>query len=111
MHDNDPEEIDEMPQQLSTKVREMEEGAMDVDDAQFLQDNERLQEAEKSLRKLARKKRELQNNGLGASPQFKAVPPAAGIQLTDNTVADLFSVLARGQSKLPTPSWPKFNDS
>jgi hypothetical protein len=36
---------------------------------------------------------------------------ATGVQLTDNTVADLLSVLARGQSKLAKPGWPKFNDS
>jgi hypothetical protein len=33
------------------------------------------------------------------------------VQLNVNTVSDLLSVLARGHSKLPTPSWPKFNDS
>jgi hypothetical protein len=31
--------------------------------------------------------------------------------LTDDSVAKLLSVLAKGQSKLATPSWPKFGDN
>jgi hypothetical protein len=31
--------------------------------------------------------------------------------LTGDAVSNLLSVLAKGQSKLQTPSWPKFNDS
>jgi hypothetical protein len=94
-----------------------------------------LQEAEKSLRKLGKKKTELLQSDLGNSPTFKvppwrrqaaaapAAPPAAAqvpappaaVQtdsgLTGDAVASLLSVLAKGQSKLQTPNWPKFNDS
>jgi hypothetical protein len=31
--------------------------------------------------------------------------------LNDDSVAKLLSVLAKGQSKLATPSWPKFGDN
>jgi hypothetical protein len=34
-----------------------------------------------------------------------------GYNLTNETVANLLSVLAKGQSKLATPGWPKFTDS
>jgi hypothetical protein len=34
-----------------------------------------------------------------------------GYNLTNETVASLLSVLAKGQSKLATPSWPKFADN
>jgi hypothetical protein len=46
-------------------------------------------------------------------PVAAAVPSTAqtGSALTANPVANLLSVLAKGQSKLATPDWPKFNDS
>jgi hypothetical protein len=34
-----------------------------------------------------------------------------GQTLTDDSVAKLLSVLAKGQSKLATPEWPKFSDN
>jgi hypothetical protein len=57
--DNDPDEIEEVRQQLSTKVLEMEAAAAYLDDDPLLQDGQKLQEAEKSLRKLGKKKTEL----------------------------------------------------
>jgi hypothetical protein len=33
------------------------------------------------------------------------------VQVSEDTVTELLSVLARGHSKLPTLAWPKFNDS
>jgi hypothetical protein len=139
--DNDPDEIEEVRQQLSTKVREMEAAAAYLDDDPLLQDGEKLQEAEKSLRKLGKKKTELLQSDVGKSLTFKAPPwrrqapaapaaPTAAVQvpapaaaaaapstvqtdsgLTGDAVANLLSVLAKGQSKLATPNWPKFNDS
>jgi hypothetical protein len=143
LSDNDPDEIEEVLQQLSAKLREMEAAAAYLDDDPLLQDGEKLQEAEKSLRKLGKKKTELLQNDVGNSPVFRAppwrrqaaagpaAPPAAAqvpavpaavaaaapstVQadagLTGDAVANLLSVLAKGQSKLQTPNWPKFNDS
>jgi hypothetical protein len=34
-----------------------------------------------------------------------------GLALTDYAVANLLSVLTKGQSKLATPNWPRFNNS
>jgi hypothetical protein len=142
--DNDPDEIEEVRQQLSAKLREMEAAAAYLDDDPLLQDGEKLQEAEKSLRKLGKKKTTLlHQNDVGNSPVFKeppwrrqepavpAAPPAAAqvpaapaaavpaapsavradTGLTGDAVANLLSVLAKGQSKLQTPNWPNFNDS
>jgi hypothetical protein len=137
--DNDPDEIEEVRQQLSTKVLEMEAAAAYLDDDPLLQDGQKLQEAEKSLRKLGKKKTELLQSDVGNSPTFRALPwrrqaaaasaappavaqvpaPAAAAPstvqtdsgLTGDAVANLLSVLAKGQSKLATPHWPKFNDS
>jgi hypothetical protein len=72
--DNDPDEIEEVRQQLSAKLREMEVAAAYLDDDPLLQDGEKLQEAEKSLRKLGKKKTELLQTDVGNSPTFK-VPP------------------------------------
>jgi hypothetical protein len=130
--DSDPDKIEEVRQQLSAKLREMEAAAAYLDDDPLLQDGEKLQEAEKSLRKLGKKKTELLQNDVGNSPVFRAPPwrrqapaaPAAPVAaaaapstvqadagLTGDAVANLLSVLAKGQSKLQTPNWPKFNDS
>jgi hypothetical protein len=138
---NDAFDDNEVHQQLSTKVREMEAAAAYLDDDPLLQDGEKLQEAEKSLRKLGKKKTELSQSDVGNSPIFRVppwrrqapaapaappavaqvlAPPAAAavpstVQtdsgLTGDAVANLLSVLAKGQSKLQTPNWPKFNDS
>jgi hypothetical protein len=72
--DNDPDEIKEVHQQLSTKVREMEVAAAYLDDNPILQDGQKLQAAERSLRKLGKKKTELLQTDVGSSPTFK-VPP------------------------------------
>jgi hypothetical protein len=72
--DNDPDEIEEVRQQLSTKVREMEAAAAYLNDDPLLQDGEKLQEAEKSLRKLGKKKTELSQSDVGNSPTFRAPP-------------------------------------
>jgi hypothetical protein len=130
-------------QQLSAKMREMEEAAAQLEDDPLSVDGEKLQEAEKSLRKLGKKKTVLlKRNDNGSSPILKAAPwrrqepgvpvappasaPAptlsssaaavsgseqAGEKLTGDAVSNLLSVLAKGQSKLQTPNWPKFNDS
>jgi hypothetical protein len=143
MGDNDPNEIEEVRQQLSAKLHEMEEAAAYLDEDPLLQDREKLQEAEKSLRKLGKKKTVLlQQNDVGNSPVLRTAPrrrqepavpvappaavpvPAAPASaaaapsaaradggLTGDAVANLLSVLAKGQSKLQTPNWPKFNDS
>jgi hypothetical protein len=137
--DNNPDEIEEVRQQLSAKVREMEAVAAYLNDDPLLQDGQKLQAAEKSLRKLGKKKTELLQTNVGNSPTFKvppwrrrvpAVPVAAQVPapaaaaaaaapstvqtdsvLTGDAVANLLSMLAKGQSKLATPNWPKFNDS
>jgi hypothetical protein len=136
--DNDPDEIEEVRQQLSTKVREMEAAAAYLEDNPLLQDGQKLKAAERSLRKLGKKKTELLQSDVGSSPTFKEppwrrrppefpapavaqvpVPVAAavpstvqtGSALTADAVANLLSVLAKGQSKLVTPDWPKFNNS
>jgi hypothetical protein len=142
--DDDPDEIEEVRQQLSAKVHEMEAAAAYLDGDPLLQDGEKLQEAEKSIRKLGKKKTTLlHQNDVGNSPVFKAPPwrrqepavpaaPPAAAQvpaapavvaaaaprtapadtgMTGDAVANLLSVLAKGQSKLQTPNWPKFNDS
>jgi hypothetical protein len=137
--DNDPHEIEEVRQQLSAKVREMEAAAAYLDDDPLLQDGQKLQAAEKSLRKLGKKKTELLQTNVGSSLTFKVppwrrrpvvsvAPPPVGqvpppvtaavpstVQtdsaLTGDAVASLLSILAKGQSKLATPNWPRFNDS
>jgi hypothetical protein len=126
---NDPDEVEEVHQQLSARMREMEAAAVYLDDNPLLQDGQKLQQAEQSLRKLGKKKKELLRQDVGVSPNFPppqprwqdafvASPAAAvttsgqtGLALTETAVADLLSVLARGQSKLATPAWPKFKDS
>jgi hypothetical protein len=55
--DNDPDEIEEVRQQLSTKVREMEAAAAYLNNNPLLQDGQKLQAAERSLRKLGRRRR------------------------------------------------------
>jgi hypothetical protein len=59
MQDDDLEEINELYQQLSAEVREMEAAAVQIEDDQFRPDEASLTEAGKSLRKLAKKKREI----------------------------------------------------
>jgi galactokinase len=69
--DDDPDEIEEVRQQLSAKLREMEAAAAYLDGDPLLQDGEKLQEAEKSLRKLGKKKTTLlHQNDVGNSPVF-----------------------------------------
>jgi hypothetical protein len=71
--DDDPDEIEEVRQQLSAKVREMEAAAAYLDGDLLLQDGEKLQEAEKSLRKLGKKKTTLlHQNDVGNSPVLRA---------------------------------------
>jgi hypothetical protein len=143
MGDNDPDEIEEVRQQLTAKMREMEAAAAYLEEDPLLQDEEKLQEAEKSLRKLGKRKTVLlQQSDVGNSPVLRTAPwrrqepavpvappasvpvPAAPVAaaaaprtaqadagLTGDAVTNLLSVLAKGQSKLQTPSWPKFNDS
>jgi hypothetical protein len=117
----DPEEMDGVHQQLSKRVEEMESAAASVDGELFSKANEMLRESEGPLRKLWRRKQEIEQGcRTNARSSFGdqsllnrrgdfTLP--AGVQLTGNTVSDLLSVLARGHSKLPTPSWPKCNDS
>jgi hypothetical protein len=107
----------------------MEAVAAYLDDDPLLQDGQKLQAAERSLRKLGKKKTELLQTDVGSSPTFKVPPwrlqapevPAAApavVQvpapvvaavpstaqtdsaLTGDAVANLLSVLAKGQSKL-----------
>jgi hypothetical protein len=69
--DDDPDEIEEVRQQLSAKVREMEAAAAYLDGDPLLQDGEKLQEAEKSIRKLGKKKTTLlHQNDVGKGPVF-----------------------------------------
>jgi hypothetical protein len=75
MTDNDPDEVEEVRQQLSARMREMEAAAVHLDDNQFLQDGGKLQETEKSLRKLAKKKWELLQQEVGVSPNFPSPQP------------------------------------
>jgi hypothetical protein len=117
----DPDEMDGVHQQLSKRVEEMESTAASIDGELSSKANELLRESEGTLQKLWKKKQEIErghradrgSSSGDQSPQNRrsdfTLP--AGVQLTGNTVSDLLSVLARGHSKLPTPSWPKFNDS
>jgi hypothetical protein len=97
------------------------------------EDEDRMAQADSALRKLNIKKREIMNTDNGGSPfpsaAYQPPPPllrqnafqflsgdGGGSQqssqsLNDDSVAKLLSVLAIGQSKLATPSWPKFSDS
>jgi hypothetical protein len=52
----------------------MEAVAGHLDDDPLLQDGEKLQEAEKSLRKLGKKKKTLLHNYVGNSPVFRSPP-------------------------------------
>jgi hypothetical protein len=102
-------------------VEEMESAAVSVDRELFSKANELLRKSEGTLRKLWKRKQEIKrvyrasrgSSSGDQSPQNRRsdLTLPAGVQLTGNTVSDLLSVLARGHSKLPTPSWPKFNDS
>jgi hypothetical protein len=116
-----PDEMDGVHQQLSKRVEEMESAAVSVDGELFSKANELLRESEGTLRKLWKKKQEIERDhraDRGSSSGDQSLQNRrsdflmpAGVQLTGNTVSDLLSVLARGHSKLLTPSWPKFNDS
>jgi hypothetical protein len=84
------------------------------------EDDDRMARADTALRKLNIKKREVLNMDKGGSPyppafQFPSGDSAGGQPqgqgLTDDSVAKLLSGLAKGQSKLATPAWPKFGDS
>jgi hypothetical protein len=66
---NDPDEIEEVRQQLSTKVREMEAAAVYLDGNPLLQDGQKLQAAERSMMKLGKKKTELLQTDVGSSPR------------------------------------------
>jgi hypothetical protein len=69
MQSDDPVKIDDVHRQLSAKAREMEAAAVYIEDDPTAQDNEKLREAKKSLRKLEKKKRELKwSTNIGASP-------------------------------------------
>jgi hypothetical protein len=85
-------------------------------------DKERLREAEKSERLEKRRQELARDPDVGSRPQLRAIPKPPPmrsrdafwrgvVQVPEDTVTELLSVLARGQSKLPTPTWPKFNDS
>jgi hypothetical protein len=121
LRSDDPDEVNGVHLQLSKKVEEMEAAAANVEGELFSEANETLREAEKTLQKLWRRKQEPER-GFEASARSSfsdQSPPGrrnefllpAEVQLTGNTVFDLLSVLARRHSKLPTPSWPKFNNS
>jgi hypothetical protein len=72
---DDPEEIEEARQQLSAKMREMEEAAAHLEEDPLLEDGEKMQEAEKSLRKLGKKKTALlQKSDIGNSPVLRTAP-------------------------------------
>jgi hypothetical protein len=62
MQDDDLEEINELYQQLSAEVCEMEAAAVQIEDDQFQPDEASLTEAGKSLRKLAKRKQEFWHN-------------------------------------------------
>jgi hypothetical protein len=75
MGDDDPDEIEEVRQQLSARMREMEAAAAYLEEDPLLEDNGKLQEAEKSLRKLGKKKTVLlQKNDIGSSPALRMAP-------------------------------------
>jgi hypothetical protein len=77
MGDNDPDEIEEVRQQLTARLREMEAAAAHLDEDPLLQDGVKLQEAEKSLRKLGKRKTVLlQQNDVGNSPVLRTAPLA-----------------------------------
>jgi hypothetical protein len=93
------------------------------------EDEEQMEKLDRSIRKLAVKRRSTVNDNVGSSPfpqaAYNSPPPPLwrqeafqlpqvdqqGYNLTNETVANLLSVLAKGQSKLATPGWPKFTDS
>jgi hypothetical protein len=97
------------------------------------EDDERMAQGDTALQKLNTKKREIMNMNNGGSlfplAAYQPLPPlvrqnafqfpsgdGGGSQqqsqsLNDDSVAKLLSVLAKVQSKLVTPSWPKFGDS
>jgi hypothetical protein len=98
------------------------------------EDDDRMALADTALRKLNTKRREIMNLNSERSPfpsaayqpplpfvqqiafQFPSGADGGGSQqqsqgLNDDSVAKLLSVLAKGQSKLATPSWPKFGDN
>jgi hypothetical protein len=97
------------------------------------EDDDRMALADTALRKLNIKKREIMNMNSGGSPFPSAAyqPPPPLVQqdafqfpsgdgggsqqqsqgLNNISVVKLQSVLAKGQSKLATPSWPKFGDN
>jgi hypothetical protein len=95
----------------------MESAAASVDGELFSKANELLRELEGTLRKLWKKKQidrgyraDRGSSSGDQSPQNhrRDFSLPARVQLTGNTVSDFLLVLARGHSKLPTPSWPKF---
>jgi hypothetical protein len=97
------------------------------------EDEDRMAQADSALRKLNIRRREVINSDNQGSPfpsaAYQPPPPLvrqnafqfpsrdgggcqqSGQSLNDDSVTKLLSVLAKGQSKLATPSWPKFSDS
>jgi hypothetical protein len=97
------------------------------------EDEDRVAQDDAALQKLNVRRREVMNSDNGGSPfpsaAYQPPPPlvrqnafqflsgdGGGSQqssqsLNDDSVAKLLSVLAKGQSKLATPSWPKFGNN
>jgi hypothetical protein len=134
----DPAEVGDLHTQLQKQREVMTATAVELGDEQLVAITELQITVDKSLRRLNRKRRELvkgtaagsifspapsegdgDGGGGNALPIRFALPPAedqnaasAQAGLSNSQLHHLLTTLAGGnRSKLPPPSWPKFNDS
>jgi hypothetical protein len=132
----DPAEVGDLHTQLQKQREVMTATAVELGDEQLNAITELQITVDKSLRRLNRKRRELVRgtaagsifspapseeggDGGGVLPIRFALPPAeeqdatsAQAGLSNSQLKQLLTTLAGGaRSKLPPPSWPKFNDS
>jgi hypothetical protein len=125
----DAREAVKLHTELSTRRQELWSAMNEPTYVYWQEDDDRMAQADTALRKLNIKKREIMNINRGGSPfplaAYQPPPPlvrqnafqfpsgdGGGSQqqsqgLSNDSVAKRLSVLAKGQSKLATPSWPK----
>jgi hypothetical protein len=133
----DPAEIGDLHKQLQEQREALTTTVVELGDEQLNAITELQITVDKSLRRLKRKRRELVR-GTAAGSLFSPAPseegngggdnalpirfalPSAEVQnvttaeagLSSSQLQQLLTTLAGGaRSKLPPPSWPKFNDS
>jgi hypothetical protein len=134
--EEDADSVADLYNQLDKRGQELTAAAADLGDQQVIEDEGLLALVDKSLRKLAKRRRELArgaadggpppsmpDDGSGggrceAQPLQAEVPPAhsgggGNVSLTADQLKDILAALAAGggKPKLPVPPWPTFLDT